>query len=393
MTGDRQATLRDNLDETTDTATQISLYIQQITEFQAVVEHLSDLFQYEALYQDFVSIKDLLASGSLRDQSSAQGILVTLTQDLIDQAEQLDLDATVWTQRLEGVIANFESLNYDRVHWETEYEEQQQQLNQQTGQLKNLQQTFNDTYGRFGFNFDAPIGLSYSYSSFYGIAFTVHGAKAMQAQIHNQKSIINQTQQQVNAASQNIRNINQNAIANLGGLATQIEQVVGPLLQGGLTQEIQDLPERFAVEIPGLDSYLEQQVKGIFSTLSPDEPRASSQTAITDLLQLRLKTAYLLTQSGEIIQATIQGEIEPAIPNVEVYPGTAEFLAQEINQSLQYFQRRESELQVTVTENEASIIAANSQAKWYDEQAAIHWDKSRKQGAIWTEDRGDRYTR
>ncbi|MBC6418966.1 MAG: hypothetical protein GDA44_09355, partial [Prochloron sp. SP5CPC1] len=60
-------------------------------------------------------------------------------------------------------------------------------------------------------------------------------------------------------------------------------------------------------------------------------------------------------------------------------------LQTQINQEVSNNQQQLEQLKASINEKQAGAAAALSQADWYEEQAATHWELSRKQGPTWTE--------
>ncbi|MEC4893476.1 MAG: S8 family serine peptidase [Oscillatoria sp. PMC 1051.18] len=68
--------------------------------------------------------------------------------------------------------------------------------------------------------------------------------------------------------------------------------------------------------------------------------------------------------------------------------GTAiNVLQEETSEEQIKYQTRLNQLQGNLAQNEAQSAAALAQANWYQQQAEYHWQRSLKQGPIWTEER------
>ena len=65
-------------------------------------------------------------------------------------------------------------------------------------------------------------------------------------------------------------------------------------------------------------------------------------------------------------------------------------LQQQINKEIGDSEKQIADLQSEITRKNSESAAALSQATWYEEQAATHWQLSRKAGPTWTEQRQDK---
>ncbi|MFM6629414.1 MAG: hypothetical protein ACKPJK_09140, partial [Microcystis panniformis] len=65
-------------------------------------------------------------------------------------------------------------------------------------------------------------------------------------------------------------------------------------------------------------------------------------------------------------------------------------LQTQINKEIDDSEKQIANLQSEITRKKSESAAALSQATWYEEQAAIHWQLSRKAGPTWTEQRQDK---
>ncbi len=123
---------------------------------------------------------------------------------------------------------------------------------------------------------------------------------------------------------------------------------------------------------------------------------------IADLQFLRVELAHLaLTaeQEPDKVQSYLAAyqesdKTESAVTALrnEYFPELTEAAAlntlqTQINQEVDNNQQQLEQLKASINEKQANAGAALSQADWYEEQAAIHWELSRKQGPIWTEQR------
>ena len=123
---------------------------------------------------------------------------------------------------------------------------------------------------------------------------------------------------------------------------------------------------------------------------------------ITELEKLRLEIAHLNLQSEknpDKVQQFLQ-EYEASDKNSttlqtlrdKYFPElnqakTLAALQTQINNEIGQSQQQIEQLKASITQKQAQSSAALSQAQWYEQQAATHWQLSRKAGPTWTESR------
>ncbi|MGK7941916.1 MAG: FG-GAP-like repeat-containing protein [Crocosphaera sp.] len=133
--------------------------------------------------------------------------------------------------------------------------------------------------------------------------------------------------------------------------------------------------------------------------------KTNQEQAISSLQNLRVETAYLTLQAEQnpdklqnYLQAYLASDQTEASLNQlrnQYYPALSDAttlynLQQEITDELTNSQQELETLKAQIAQKQANATAALSQADWYEEQAAIHWDLSRKAGPTWTEYRTSR---
>ncbi len=124
------------------------------------------------------------------------------------------------------------------------------------------------------------------------------------------------------------------------------------------------------------------------------------EQAISDLQNLRVETTYLTLQAEqnpdklqqylEAFQASDKTEATVNNLRNQYYPALSEAttlynLQQQINDELTNSQQELETLKTLISQKQANATAALSQADWYEDQAQIHWDLSRKAGPTWNE--------
>ncbi|WP_409886769.1 bluetail domain-containing putative surface protein [Microcystis sp.] len=128
--------------------------------------------------------------------------------------------------------------------------------------------------------------------------------------------------------------------------------------------------------------------------------------SISNLQSLRLETAYLTLQAEkdpDKLQKYLQQyqslvtEANTSLENIrtQYYPelnqaNTLANLQQQINKEIGDSEKQIADLQSEITRKKSESAAVLSQATWYEEQAATHWQLSRKAGPTWTEQRQEK---
>ncbi|WP_107667251.1 FG-GAP-like repeat-containing protein [Cyanothece sp. BG0011] len=114
----------------------------------------------------------------------------------------------------------------------------------------------------------------------------------------------------------------------------------------------------------------------------------------TDLVHFDVNNYVHLWHSNGDSKATIENDANTALNNLrnQYYPALSDAttlynLQQQITDELTNSQQQLETLKAQIAQKQANATAALSQADWYEEQAAIHWDLSRKAGPTWTESR------
>ncbi|MGK7943001.1 MAG: LamG-like jellyroll fold domain-containing protein [Microcystaceae cyanobacterium] len=135
--------------------------------------------------------------------------------------------------------------------------------------------------------------------------------------------------------------------------------------------------------------------------------KSIEETAIIDLQNLRIETTYLTLQTEQdpdklqdyfetlefigwreeehwkISLNDLRNQYYPALADAT----TLSNLKQQINNELTNTQTEYQTLKGQIADKKANASAALTQADWYEEQAQIHWELSRKQGPTWKERR------
>ena len=95
--------------------------------------------------------------------------------------------------------------------------------------------------------------------------------------------------------------------------------------------------------------------------------------------------------------ATIKKEANDALQDLrnKYFPelnqaNTLTNLQTQVNKEVDQSQQQFASLQASITQKQAQAAAANSQAIWYDQEAALHYQISHKSGATWTEERKEK---
>ncbi|MDJ0843150.1 MAG: hypothetical protein QNJ08_02825, partial [Crocosphaera sp.] len=130
--------------------------------------------------------------------------------------------------------------------------------------------------------------------------------------------------------------------------------------------------------------------------------KTNQEKAISSLQNLRVETAYLTLQAEQnpdklqnYLKAYLASDkTETSLNQLrnQYYPALSDAttlynLQQQISDSLTNSQQQLETLKTQIAQKQANATAALSQADWYEEQAEIHWELSRKAGPTWTEQR------
>ncbi|MCA2701175.1 MAG: VCBS repeat-containing protein, partial [Microcystis sp. M179S2] len=143
-----------------------------------------------------------------------------------------------------------------------------------------------------------------------------------------------------------------------------------------------------------------------FGTTGAGVAALSEGGVIDGLQKLRLETAYLTLQAEkdpDKLQKYLQQyqslvtEANTSLENIrtQYYPelnqaNTLANLQQQINKEIGDSEKQIADLQSEITRKKSESAAVLSQATWYEEQAATHWQLSRKAGPTWTEQRQEK---
>jgi hypothetical protein len=120
---------------------------------------------------------------------------------------------------------------------------------------------------------------------------------------------------------------------------------------------------------------------------------ADGKTDLTHLVNSGNGYVHVWTSNGDS-EATIKKEANDAlqVTRNNYYPelnqaNALAALQTQINNEIGQSQQQIEQLKASITQKQAQSAAALSQADWYEQQAATHWQLSRKQGPTWTEER------
>ncbi|WP_124975798.1 hypothetical protein, partial [Aphanothece sacrum] len=181
---------------------------------------------------------------------------------------------------------------------------------------------------------------------------------------------------------------------------------ISPFLVNELAKEITNKTQDLIVQIDltndqqeqwietNLQKYIQQKQSNILGS-SPNQDQS-----ISNLQNLRVETAYLTLQAEQDpnkLQQYLQAyqasdKTEATLNNLrnQYYPAlndatTLANLKQQITTELTNSQTQLETLKGQISQKQAASVASLSQAKWYEEQAQINWELSRKQGPTWNE--------
>lgn len=203
--------------------------------------------------------------------------------------------------------------------------------------------------------------------------------------------------------------------------------IVRPLLIRQLSQDIDNRQDEIPIQLLDLsfDSYIEERHETILNSLKirfshngfQDNKSTikkghqqelndiiAEENAIVDFQSLRIELTHIslvseTTYGLQIVQSYLleyrnSDRKEDTIKSLrdKYFLGLNEAetltnLRANINAELFESQKQLSQLQVSISEKDADASAALSQAIWYEEQARIHWEQSRKSGPTWNEHR------
>ncbi|BAZ50404.1 hypothetical protein NIES4103_30200 [Nostoc sp. NIES-4103] len=179
-------------------------------------------------------------------------------------------------------------------------------------------------------------------------------------------------------------------------LETEIN-ALSPLLINELIEEVNLLPQRYEIKSSELQAYFQER------SVVPWPYSASASGTIAYLQSLRLEIAYLdiveekspatISAYLQEYQATryqeefylegLQDKYFPGLSNAQTLADLQQKIVDEIGNSQQEIEQ----LKTSITQKQAEAAAVLSQADAFEEQAAINWDLSKKQGPTWTEQR------
>ena len=133
-----------------------------------------------------------------------------------------------------------------------------------------------------------------------------------------------------------------------------------------------------------------------------DQTNIANTKAISDLQTLRLEITHMTLQaekSPDKVQQFLK-EYEASDKNSKsmqalrdkYFPelnqaNTLTSLQTQVNKEISQSQQQFASLQASITQKQAQSAAATSQATWYDQEAVLHYQMSRKSGPTWTEER------
>lgn len=166
-------------------------------------------------------------------------------------------------------------------------------------------------------------------------------------------------------------------------------------LIGALSQEATEQVQELSEEEPFLKGYLEQRQASILNTFPQNQKIDALQSFRLEITLLDLTAeqeqnkvrSYLRAYEGsnktESAVTALRNEYFPELTEA----AALDTLQTQINQEVSNNQQQLEQLKASINEKQAGAGAALSQADWYEEQAATHWELSRKQGPTWTEQR------
>ena len=133
-----------------------------------------------------------------------------------------------------------------------------------------------------------------------------------------------------------------------------------------------------------------------------DQTNLANSKTISDLETLRLEIAHLTLQSqnnpnkvqqflqeynaSDKTASTVQSLRNKYFPELNQATTLANLQTQ-INKEIDQSQQQIAQVKASITQKQAESAAALSQATWYEQEAATHWQLSRKSGPTWTEQR------
>ncbi|MBO1058679.1 MAG: hypothetical protein HEQ27_20060, partial [Dolichospermum sp. JUN01] len=117
------------------------------------------------------------------------------------------------------------------------------------------------------------------------------------------------------------------------------------------------------------------------------------KTDLTHLVNSGNGYVHVWTSNGDS-EATVKKEANDAlqVTRNKYFPElnqatTLANLQTQINKEIDQSQQQIAQVKANITQKQAESAAALSQATWYEQEAATHWQLSRKSGPTWTEER------
>ncbi|MDD1413538.1 putative Ig domain-containing protein [Dolichospermum sp. ST_con] len=169
-----------------------------------------------------------------------------------------------------------------------------------------------------------------------------------------------------------------------------------------LTVDISDLFQNALTSFNQLADYIENNLAEPDINYSLNQIQLDEAIAIQDT-QVKYRDALAKTvddlgenielqkksvQQGEELSAKLQ-HLQNLIPELNQATTLANLQTQ-INKEIDQSQQQIAQVKASITQKQAESAAALSQATWYEQEAATHWQLSRKSGLIWTEERQEK---
>jgi hypothetical protein len=190
-------------------------------------------------------------------------------------------------------------------------------------------------------------------------------------------------------------------------LTNKLSESISPLLINYISKEItdkvQDLPNQIDLSNDqqeqwietSLQKYIQQKESNITASFNSSNEIGALQNLRLEIVYLTLQTEkdpdffqYFLQEyeAGDKTAPTLQTLRDRYFPELN-QATTLTNLQKQISDEISQSQKQIEGFKADITKKQAQSAAALSQADSYEQQAATHWQLSRKAGPTWTEER------
>jgi Ca2+-binding RTX toxin-like protein len=410
--------LKDNHQFTVDVN---NLFQLNLTDFEGIAGYIED--NLADPYSDYVlngiqldeaiAIQDAQVKyqDALAKTVDDLGENIELQKKSVEQTELLSTQLTHISQLI-SFKNQYATLQNDYAifnqQWQslsTDYNEKLSISQQKEQQLAQAQQAYNDR--------TEAISEFISIDHNFGIRL-ISSLSVLNQQITNAQQELQTAQINENSAFQSFQDFKPQRLP-LDDRFNQLSPLVVNELAKEITYETQDLTVH--IDLPNdlqeqwietsLQKYIQQKesnITGYLNGLNQGDTfyKLRLESIIDALENLRLEITHLTLQTaknpdkvqnflqeyeaGDKTATTLQTLRDKYYPELNQAITLAKLQTQ-INKEISQSQQQIEGLKADITQKQAQSAAALSQADWYEQQAATHWQLSRKAGPTWTEER------